>query len=117
MKKIIRQIYADKILRWSTIISLLLLFMSGVYLLISYNSLPPFVAIYNQLPWGDDRLGLRYTIFIPFGIALALILINCFLCFYFYEKLPLISRMISATNVLIAVLASLFIIRTLQLMM
>ncbi len=80
-----------------------------------YNSLPPFIPIFNQLPWGEQRLGTTPAIFQPILIAFLIFLFNLFLLALAYKKMPLVSRMIAATSLSVCILSFIFIVRTIQL--
>lgn len=86
-----------------------------VYILIFYSQLPPFVPVFNQLPWGEQRLGNTITIFIPVLVALSILVLNIFTASFSYKKAPLVSRMLAAISLLSAVLMFLFIIKTVSL--
>lgn len=115
MKLFINIIVSDKILRLSTIFSCTLLFVHAIYILIIYRSLPPFIPLYNQLPWGDLRLGTKPEIVFPFLTASVILILNIFVIVKVYEKIPLIARILSITTFLVSVLSLIFIFRTTQL--
>ena len=74
MRGFINFIQSDKILLRGTLISLALLLLHVLALSIFYRLLPPYVPVYNQLPWGSERLGSRLELFIPFGISTTLLI-------------------------------------------
>ena len=115
MKSFINFIRSDKIILRGTLISLALLTLHLLTLLFFYRLLPPLVPVYNQLPWGTERLGGRFELFIPFFIAAALILINIILMKLWYSKSPLLSRILGVTTLLINILAIIFSMRIIQL--
>jgi hypothetical protein len=106
---------ADKIIKWGMIFSLFFLLSQAVLLAFFYLKLPPFVPIFNQLPWGEARLGVKYEILLPFTITTIFFLFNYFLLVRLYTTMPLVSRIIGITTLLASLLACIFIIRTLQL--
>lgn len=106
---------ADKIAKWCLILSSGILVVELMYIGFFYFSLPPVLPIYNQLPWGEQRLGSKIEIFLPFGLTLIFFVFNFILLSRLHDKLPLLSRMLSITTFLIAILSFIFIVRTLQL--
>lgn len=115
MNEAIKQLMGDKIAKWSLLVSGILLLVQLVYIGFFYLSLPPMLPIFNQLPWGEQRLGSKPAIFIPFILAVSIFVFNFTLIYRLHEKLPLLSRMLSITAFLISVLSFFFIVRTLQL--
>lgn len=82
------------------------------YILIAYKNLPPFIPIFNQLPWGEARIGSAITIFIPVLCCSLIIVGNLFLADFIYKKIPLISRMLAATSIIVALLIFLFTVKS-----
>lgn len=117
MNAVIRSLTEDKIIRYGTIVAVLLLLVHLGYLLIFYNRIPPVVPLYNQLPWGEERLGERLHSFIPLLVATVIIVINTMLSSLLYDRMPLISRILGIMNILTALLSTIFIFRIMQLVM
>lgn len=117
MKKLFSKIMNDKITLWGCIASILLIFLNGLYTLLSYSSLPPFVPLFNQMPWGEARLETREQIFMPIAIVMIITVGNFLLASLLYEKIPLISRILSITTALVSFFALLFLVRTIQLIL
>ena len=117
MKEIFKYFKTDKIVKWSTIIALILIFFETVYITFYYFSLPPFIPIFNQLPWGEERLGTKIEIFFPVVISIVFSIFNFFLLNQLYEKMPLASRMLSITTILITILSFIFSMQTLHLIL
>lgn len=67
------------------------------------------------MPWGEERLGIKIEIFLPFLITLLFFSLNFFISLRLYEKMPLVSRIVNITSVLLCVLSFIFVIRTIQL--
>jgi hypothetical protein len=112
MNDIFKKLLSDRIVKQSSIISAVLLFTTLLYVIIVYRFLPPFIPIFNQLPWGMERLGERVTIFLPVVIAMCLYGINIIFSQIMYTKMPLVVRMISITTFFISFIICVFIIRT-----
>ena len=111
MKEFFKDIFRDKIITSAFYINFFFIIAAIVYILISYGKLPPFVPIFNQLPWGEQRLGSAFTIFIPVLITLLLFVINIFISSVIYKKIPLISRMFAAVSLLAGTLTFLFVVK------
>lgn len=108
---------ADKIIRWSmTFAFILLLFQAGL-LAVFYLRLPPVVPLFNQLPWGEDRLGATYEFLLPIVIAGIFFLFNYVLLRKLYTTTPLVSRIVGITTLLTSLLSFIFVVRTLQLIL
>ncbi len=117
MNGLFKDIKKDRVIFTAFLASFILVFISVVYILFSYRNLPPFLPIYNQLPWGNDRIGTTITIFIPEALVFFISILNLIIFFLLYKKIQIVSRMLSATSLLVALLSFLFTIRTIQLVL
>jgi hypothetical protein len=117
MNEAFKKIQADKIIRIAMSISLGLIVMHALYIAIHFLSLPPVLPLYNQMPWGETRLGSKLEIFIPLAITITFFLFNYFFLARLYNAMPLVSRIIGITTLLVSILSIIFIIRTLQLIL
>jgi hypothetical protein len=117
MKDLFKYIKTDKIVKWTMQISALLLVGQIVYTAVSYFSLPPLVPLFNQLPWGEERLGERFEIFLPSGITLLFLIGNYLFVNRLYERMPLISRILSITTLLLSILSFIFTFQTLSIIL
>jgi hypothetical protein len=117
MKEFFSDIRNDNITQKSFFGSIFIIFLSVVYILFYYSNLPPFIPLYNQLPWGEQRLAATSGILIPSLLGFVIFIFNLILSSIIYKKIPLISRMLSVTTLLIALLTFLFIIRTVQIVL
>ena len=115
MKKYFKYLKQDKLLLRLFIASFVLIVITILYILISFTNLPPLLPVFNQLPWGEERLVGSWGIFIPSLVALLILIFNIFLSSFTYESAPLISRMLAITSFITALLALLFVIRTITL--
>ena len=116
MKEFFKDIVRDKTMTSAFFINTFFIIATVVYVLFSYGKLPPFIPIFNQLPWGEERLGTTLTIFIPVGVSLLIFAINIFISTSTYKKNPLLSRMLAAISLLTGILTFLFVARTITLM-
>jgi hypothetical protein len=112
MKNSFNNFRLDKIAFRGFIASGILSILTSLYILINYHLLPPFIPIFNQLPWGNQRLIETPGIFIPMIIFAVVFVFNILFTFLVYSKNPLIARILAATTLLIAVMNFLFIVRT-----
>lgn len=115
MKGLFKKINADKIIRLGTYTSLAFLAIHLLSVGIAFTFLPPYLPLFNQMPWGGDILVVKIEIFIPFAIGLSFFILNLILALQLYEKMPLVSRILSITSLIINILFMIFIIRTIQL--
>lgn len=115
MKELIKHIKTDKIVKWGVILSSALLILQTLYILIVYTSLPPYLPIFNQMSWGESRLGSKIEIFLPILITVSFIIVNIVLITKLYTRMPLASRILSITTLLITILSCIFVTRTLLL--
>lgn len=114
MKKFFNLITKDTIGKTSFWITILLFVVAVGLVGIFYLSLPPFLPLYNHMPWGYARLGRTYEIFIPLGMTLIFSLTNTYLAVTFRGKEPLLSRFLFVANITIWFFMCLFVIRLLQ---
>lgn len=114
MNEFIKPVINDKILSFCFASSFFLIFISLSYTFFVYQKLPPVIPIFNQLPWGEQRLGDKLQIFLPIIIAISINILNIFIASFNYKNIPLISRMFSVTSFLICLLMLIFIIRTVK---
>ena len=115
MNGFFNEVKKDKVISGGFLLTFIIVFLAFVYILIRFGSLPPYMPLFNQLPWGNQRLGTSIMIFIPLGIAIFIAIFNILICYFIYKKSQIISRMLAATSVLIAFLSFLFILRTINL--
>ncbi len=115
MKKYFKYIRQDKLVLRLYILSFVFLVLTFAFILLSYTKLPPLLPIFNQFPWGNERLAATPGIFIPPIIAISYLIINIILSAVSYEKYPLLARIFAATSSLTTLLTLLFVIRTVTL--
>lgn len=111
----ITQLFPDKLVRQTSIISFILLIISFISIIIALPHLQPFVPLYNQATWGPLRLVNKYMFFLPVGIVFSYTLINIFLAKYSHTTMPLVGRLLAIIAALSALLVCIFLIRTFQL--
>ena|ERR1035437_6518126 len=112
MKNLINNLTADKLTFRGFAISFLLTFFAFLYIAANYTNLPPLIPIFNQLPWGDNRLTPTLGIFIPIVIFIIIFIFNILFTSIVYSKNPLIARFVAAVTLILAMMNLLFIIKT-----
>jgi hypothetical protein len=117
MKKLLSNIKNDRITSKGYLFTFFLLIITALYALIYYRNLPPFIPLFNQAPWGEQRLIEGIGIFLPILIGTTIAIVNLILSSVFYRKNPLVPRILTLTSFLIAILTLLFIIRTIQIVL
>jgi len=115
MRKYFKYLRQDRLILRLNIITAVLITLTTFYILINYNKLPPLLPVFNQLPWGEERLSTTAGIFIPEAIVATIFIFNIFFSAAIYPFSPLISRMLSITSFLTALLSFLFVVRTITL--
>mgnify|MGYP001588351583 FL=1 len=115
MKEFFKHIVADKTITLVYLINGFFIIATIIFILFSYGSLPPFIPIFNQLPWGEQRLGTTITIFIPVLVALCILIINLITSAIIYKKIPLVARMLAAISLLISILTFILVVKTITL--
>lgn len=114
MNAFFKEIKEDQILFRSSILSAIIVFISVIYIFLFYQNLPPLLPIFNQMPWGEQRITGTIFIFTTPAIAILILIVNLIFAKYIYKRIPLIARIFSLTTFLICILNLLFIIRTIH---
>jgi hypothetical protein len=117
MNEVSSLVKADKIVRWGMTFSFILLLFQAGLLAAFYLKLPPVIPLFNQLPWGEERLGIKYEFLLPLAITSIFFLFNYVLLRKLYITMPLVSRIIGVTTLLASLLSFIFVVRTLQLIL
>lgn len=117
MKDDFKNIFQDKIILWSFLISVLLLIAIGIYIVTMYSQIPPVLPLYNHMAWGYSRLGRKVELFIPIGMSLLFFICNTITSALLYKKNVLISRMISTISFIIILFTNVYILKIMQLML
>jgi hypothetical protein len=112
MKNLINNLTGDKLAFRGFVISFLLTLFTLLYIAINYTNLPPLIPIFNQLPWGDNRLTPTIGIFIPIALFIIIFIFNVLFTSIVYSKNPLIARFVAAVTLILAMMNLLFIART-----
>lgn len=94
--------------------NIFLLCIAAVGGVIFYRDLPPFIPLYNQLSWGISRLAPKEFLAIPIAIALGIGITNYILSRALYNNMPIVSRILIVTSLLVSLLMFFLIVRTIQ---
>lgn len=113
-KGLIKKLQADSVGWWSFWISCFIFFVDFVVIAILYHTLPPYLPLYNHMPWGYERLGSTIQIVIPLSIPLFLFIANTIYAGIIREKNILLSRFLYITNLSLALFVTIFLLRLLQ---
>jgi hypothetical protein len=116
MKRLFKNIKNDKTIISAFYTNIFFIIACIVLILLFYGKLPPLIPVFNQLSWGERRLGATPTIFIPILTALLILVINVFISASVYKSVPLISRILSAISLIIGILTFIFILRIITLL-
>ncbi|MEK7517173.1 MAG: hypothetical protein AAB583_01380 [Patescibacteria group bacterium] len=117
MKELFKDIRNDKTTNIGFLTTVIVIIVTFILTLFFYGRLPPFVPVFNQLPWGEERLGETLTIFVPILTSSLIFILNLITSTLIYKKIPLVSRMLAGTSLLIAALTFLFVIKTIILIL
>lgn len=117
MNVLFKRLVNDKIIRYGNTISAVLIVIELIYTAIIFRSLPPFLPLFNQMPWGEIRLADKPLIFLPISLAGGITILNFFFSTQLYESMPLLSRMITITSLLINIITFIFIFRITRLVL
>lgn len=112
MKELIEDIQADSIIWRGTLVTLLLIILSGIYIAVIYRELPPIIPLFNQLPWGEERLSERIGIFLPLAFIVCAFVINSLIATMIHKSLPLVARILAITTVFLTLIMAIFLIKT-----
>ncbi|MEK7092641.1 MAG: hypothetical protein AAB907_03375 [Patescibacteria group bacterium] len=112
MSALISHIKNDKILYASTLVSFTFFFLTIGGIAISYQFLPPLLPVYNQMPWGDLRLGTRNDLFLILLLGVIMYILNTFCSYKLYRSIPLLSRILHVTNMLLSLFIFALMVRT-----
>lgn len=104
MKRAILNLFNDKLVKICLVASFFIILLITIITIVSKPFLPPYVPLFNSLPWGVDRLARPDFIYlIPLSLGLFFFL-NTFICATFYGKNALMSRILSFNSLVLSLL-------------
>lgn len=95
MKGKFKNLFVDSLIQLSVILSIIFLLIESVLLFTFFPKLSPYIPFFNSMPWGEDRLASSTSILFLPAVFVIVLLLNNFLGAFFYEKNPLITRVLS----------------------
>lgn len=111
---VFNDIKSDKLIFRGFVINFLIVALTLIYILVSYKNLPPFIPLFNQMPWGEERITKTIFIFAVPALSFLIFIFNLIYSEITYRKIPLIPRMLVVTSFIVAILALLLVFRTIQ---
>lgn len=117
MKLNFTQVKKDNVIRISASISLLALLALTALIFLIQSSLPPYVPLLNNMPWGTERLLSKNILLLVPGIACIMILISTIMVGGIYERNILMARILSFNMLLFTVLALLALLQIILLVL
>ena len=78
MKEYFKRLKKDRLVLRLFILSFLIIIINFIVIALAYTKLPPLLPIFNQLPWGEQRLASTPGILIPPFIASFYFVLNIF---------------------------------------
>lgn len=112
MNGFISRVKADKVTFNIFLFSLAVVFLSLLLTGIDYFNLPPYVPIFNQLPWGNGRLVATPGVFIPTAFFFLIFVLNfIFASFLYTKESPLLARIMGGITFTLSIMNLLFLIK------
>lgn len=105
----------DKVLFRGFALNFFIIILTLLYILLSFRNLPPFLPLFNQLPWGEQRITESVWIFAIPLLSLIVFTFNLIYSEITYKKIPLLARIMVVTSFIVSLLSLLFVVRTIQL--
>ena len=111
MRSFFKLLRRDNILNLSFWVTSILILLMIATIVISYTNLPPFIPLYNQMPWGYARLGRSYELFLLPAAIIGITVINVTVGAKLIEKVPLLARFLFISMTVLSFFTYIFIIR------
>ncbi len=111
MKKSFENIRKGKLVYTCFILNIILLILALLVGILFIENLPKFIPVFNQMPWGYARLGLKLEFFIPIILTFLIFIVNIRLGFFLKSKNSLLFRFSFLTSMLISFFNLIFTIR------
>lgn len=107
----VKEMFSDKVTSSLILTNVFLLIITLSAILFFYHNLPPYIPLFNQMPWGTSRIATRSQIIFPFLVTAVLFIINFIVSTSFYKKLPYLVRMGLFTSTFLALLCLMIVLR------
>lgn len=111
MKKTIFYLKTDRVLKLAFLISSLFLLFQIIFIVITYFSLPPFIPLYLQRPWGILQIATKKELLILPSLTFLLILINTAFAGRLYGQSVLASRILLGGQAITGTLATIAVLQ------
>lgn len=112
MRRLFKNLTGDKIVIFFLSAAAITLVLTFLFIFIVYRSLPQYIPLFNQLPWGEPRIGKTIYIFIPPLAVFGFLIMDTVFSSLVYKRIPLLSRILAVTAFLCVFLISIFTVRT-----
>lgn len=90
----------DKLAKIAIFVSMFFLVPTIILIMFFYEKLPPYIPLFNSMPWGEQRLfSSSINIFFPL-VLIGVFLINTFFSAFIYKKYVLASRLLMLNSLL-----------------
>lgn len=93
--------------RWN----LFLIIFQIAVLFFKFNDLPQQVPLYYSLPWGEEQLTSVTSLFLLPTFSIVVLLVNNLIANFFFNNIPLFSRLLIIFSVIFSLLAAISLIR------
>lgn len=114
MNGFFKNIKEDRLIFRGFILTFAIVILSVLYIFLYYKRIPPLVPLFNQMPWGEERIARKIWIFSLPILSFVIFVFNLGFSSLVYKKNPLIPRLLVVTSFLISILTLLFLVRTIQ---
>lgn len=111
MKDFFSTIQKDSVLFWSFWLTIVIVILTSLGIGLSYSNLPPFIPLYNHMPWGYARLGQTYELFIPPLIVVGMSIVNYIFGIKLLGRISLLARFLFITTFILSLFTAIFVAR------
>jgi len=108
MRKFLNKLQKDSVINFSFWVTVVILLITLIGIIFVYTNLPPFLPIFNHMPWGYGRIGPRYQIFLPVILISLISIFNYIFGLKIIEKYPLLTRFLFVTTAILAFFSLIF---------
>lgn len=111
MKKTIFYLKTDRVLKLAFLISCIFLLFQISFIAITYLSLPPFIPLYFQQPWGFPQIATKKELLILPSLSFLLIFVNAAFAGRLYGQSVLASRILVGGQAITSTLATIAVLQ------
>jgi len=106
-----RSISTNKIISFTTYISLVLSISSSIAIILLWNRLPPVLPLWYSKPWGIERLASPYWLFLLPLSSMSITMINASLTSTFAKEYLIFAQIVSCNSFIISFLSTITLIK------